>query len=178
MSITAKVKGAGSIILGLAVVIGMMAIGIALVVGIASFSIWVLKWTFPAFLLTVLLSVILLGPLSLIPATRAFSAIGFVIAASAFGVILWIWGMTYTYSAWGLFAVIIGLVFLGGGVVPIAMLAALLHGDWGNLALFIIVALITVGCRMLANWLAEKADERAARLSRSDITVHTYEIPD
>jgi membrane-anchored protein YejM (alkaline phosphatase superfamily) len=147
-----------------------------LLTGAAAFSVWVLKWTFPAFTAIFLLSLVLLVPLSLIPTARGLSAIGFVIASNAFGVILWIWGIAYTYSVWGLFAVIIGLVLLGGGVVPIAMFAALLHGDWGNLGLFVVTAVIMIGCRVLANWLAEKADARAARLSRSEITVHAYEV--
>ena len=166
MTIAARMKGVGSVVLGLAIIAGMVAVGIALLVGMTAFSVWAFKWTFPAFLVTLLVSIIVLGPLSLIPQTRGFSAVGFLLGASAFGAILWIWGMAYTYSVWGLFGVIIGLVLLGGGVVPVAMFAALVHADWGNLALFVITAVIAIGSRVLANWLAPKADERAARLKR------------
>jgi hypothetical protein len=176
MGISARVKDAGSVILGLAVMVGIVAIGIALLTGAAAFSIWVLKWTFPAFTITLLVSVLLLAPLSLIPSTRGLSAVGFMIASLAFGAILWLWGMAYTYSVWGLFAVIIGLVLLGVGVVPVAMFAALVHGDWGNLGMFVVTAVVTFGTRGLANWLAQKADERAARLNRSEITAQAYEI--
>jgi hypothetical protein len=172
------VKAAGSVVLGFAILVGMTAIGIGFLTGAAAFSMWVLKWTFAPFTITFLVSLLLLGPLSLIPPARGFSAVGFVIASSAFGVILWIWGLAYTYSVWGFIGVIIGLVLFGGGVVPIAMLAALVHGDWGNLGLFVVTAFIVVGCRLLANWLAEKADERAARLKRSEITVQAYEVPE
>lgn len=178
MSIAARIKDVGSVVLGLAILLGMTAIGFALLTGAAAFSVWVLKWTFPAFTLTFLLSLVLLIPLSLIPPTRGLSAIGFLIASFVFGAILWIWGMAYTYSVWGLFAVIVGFVLLGVGVVPVAMFAALVHGDWGNLGLFLVTVVITVGSRVLANWLAEKADARAARLSRSEITVEAYEVRD
>lgn len=176
MSITARVKDAGSVVLGLALLVGMVAIGIGLLIGAAAFSVWVLEWTFPAFIITLLLSLVLLVPLSLIPSARGFSAIGFMIASLAFGAILWIWGMAYTYSVWGLFGVIIGLLLFGVGVVPVAMFAALLHGDWGNFGLFVVTAVITFGSRVLANWVAHKADERAARLRRSEITVQAYEV--
>jgi hypothetical protein len=176
MGIAARMKDTGSVILGLAVLIGILALGIGLLVGAAAFSFWVLKWTFPAFAITLLLSLVLLVPLALIPRTRVHSAIGFAIASFAFGAILWIWGMAFTYSVWGLFGVVVGLVLFGVGVVPVAMFAALVHGDWSNLGLFIFAAVLAIGCRVLAHWLAEKADERAARLSRSEITLPAYEI--
>lgn len=176
MSIAARVKDAGSVILGLAVMAGMVAVAVALLFGAATFSVWVLEWTYPAFTITLLVSLVLLAPLALISPTRGFSAAGFMIASCAFGAILWIWGMAFTYSVWGLFGVVVGLVLFGVGVVPVAMFAALVHADWGTLGLFLIIAVLTIGCRGLANWLAVKADERAARLNRSEITVQAYEI--
>lgn len=176
MSMTARMKDVGSVILGLAIMIGMIAIGIGLLTGAAAFSLWILEWTFPAFLITLLLSLLLVAPLSLIPPTRGISAVGFMIASFAFGAILWIWGMAYSYSVWGLFGVIVGLLLFGVGVVPVAMFAALVHGDWGNLGMFVATVVVTFGFRGLAGWLAKKADERAARLNRSEIAVQAYEI--
>lgn len=89
------------------------------------------------------------------------------IASFAFGAIMWVSGMAFTYTVWGLITVILGLVIFGVGVVPIAMLAALVHGDWGDLGGFVIMAVLTCGCRVLAVWLGQKADERAARLARA-----------
>ena len=157
MSISSQIKSAGSVILGLAVVVGMLALGIAFLTGAAAFSLWVLKWTFPSFLVTVLASIVLLGPLSLIPRSSGFAAIGFVIASYIIRSILWVWGMAYAYTTWGLFGVIVGLMLFGVGVVPVAMFAALLHGDWGTLGLIIFTILITIGLRTLGNWLAEKS---------------------
>jgi hypothetical protein len=156
----------------------MAAIGVGLLIGAAAFSVWALKWTFPAFAITLLVSIVVLAPLSLIPPTRAFSAIGFLFASFALGAILWVWGMAYTYSVWGFFGVIVGLILGGVGVVPVAMCAALVHGDWGNLLLFVITAVVTIGTRALAHWLAEKADQRTARFNRSEITVQAYEVPE
>ena len=103
----------------------------------------------------------------LTPPTRAVSALEYMIASFAFGAIMWVWGMAFTYTVWGLFAVILGLAIFGVGVVPIAMLGGL--GAWGlgDLGGFVIMAVLTYGCRMLAMWLGQKADERAARLVRA-----------
>lgn len=172
MSFVSRAKEGGAVLGGLAIMGGMLVLGLALLMGMASFSVWVLKWTYPAFLITLSLTIILLLPLALIPPTRGFAAVGLLIASMAFGAILWLWGMAYTYGAWGLVGVVIGLVFLGVGVVPIAMLAALLHGDWGNLGLFVVTVVVTYGVRALSHWLAGKADERRARLNPSGAVIH------
>ena len=61
--------------------------------------------------------------------------------------------------------VIIGLAFAGVGIVPVAMLAELLYGEWQVLFGFVILIVLTFGLRALGFWLAKKVDERAARLS-------------
>lgn len=160
MSITARMKDIGSIVAGIAVLVGIMAIGIGLLTGAAEFSLWILKWTFPVFWIALLISVVLLAPLSLIPSARGFSAVGFMFAAIAFSTILWLWGMAYTYTVWGMLGVVVGLVLLGIGVVPVAMVAALIHGDWSTLGMFVVTGIVSIGFRGLSGWLAEKADER------------------
>lgn len=165
MSVAKGIKAVGIVIIGSLVVVGIMAIGVGLLVGATAFSLWVLKWTPIAFEITLAVSIFFLGPLALIPPARGFSAIGFMIASYVFGAIMWVWGLAFTYTVWGWLAVIIGLVILGVGVVPVAMLAALLHADWSDLVGFIIFAVLTYGCRSLSMWLAHKADERTARLA-------------
>jgi hypothetical protein len=51
------------------------------------------------------------------------------------------------------------------------MVAALIHGDWNNFGAFVFTAILTIGFRVLADWLEEKAGERAARLRRSEFTL-------
>jgi hypothetical protein len=165
MNFAKRVGEVGGIIFWLSLMVGVMALGIALLVGAISFSFVVLNWTPRAFEITLAVSLFVLGPLALIPPTRGLSAYGFMIVSFAFGAILWVWGMAFTYAVWGALAVVIGLIVLGVGVVPVAMLAALTHGDWGNLLAFVIMAALTYGSRMLAFWLAQKVEERTARLA-------------
>ena len=176
MSIASRMKDAGAGVLVLAALVAIMAIGIGLLVGAAKFSVWILEWTAPTFLITVLVSLVLLA-FSLIPSLRGFCAVGIMYASLVFGAVLWIWGMSYTYMAWGLLGVMVGLFFLGVGVVPVAMVAALVNADWKTLGLFFVAVVVTFGSRGLANWLAEKADERTARLNMADIDVKAYEVP-
>jgi hypothetical protein len=39
-------------------------------------------------------------------------------------------GFMFTYALWGLGAIIFGLLCLGGGVVPMALLAIMFKGYW------------------------------------------------
>jgi len=130
---------------------------IALIFGAAELSVWALDWLPSTFSWTFLVTVILFVPLAFIPAARGVSGNGIVIASYIFGAILWLWAMAITYSVWGMLALVLGLVFFGVGVVPVAILAVLFEGEWmafGNL-LFLIV--LTFGSRGLGYWLIEKA---------------------
>lgn len=169
MSIAARVKSFGGMVFGFAMLIGLLAFGITLLSGVAAFSVWVFRWTIPVFTWALAISVVILAPLALIPRTRGYSAIGFIIASFALGAVLWLWGMAYTYSAWGMLGVIVGLFLLGVGVLPVAMLAALFDGDWGNLTMFIVTGGLMLGLRILASWLAEKADERTRAASQMTV---------
>ncbi len=84
MSIANRMKDAGAGVLGLAAIVGIMAIGIGLLVGAAKFSVWILEWTAPAFLITLLVSLVLLAS-SLIPSLRGFSAVGIMYASLGLG---------------------------------------------------------------------------------------------
>jgi len=44
------------------------------------------------------------------------------------------------------------------------------------LGLFTVTGALMIGCRLLATRLAEKVDERAARLNRSEMVLQAYEV--
>lgn len=165
MNVAKGIKEIGVIFLGLLAMAAMLAIGVGFLVGATALSFWVLKWTPTAFGVTFAVSLFLLAPLSLIPPARGFAALGYLIASFAFGAIMWVWGVAFTYTAWGLFGLFMSVAFTGGTVVPAAMLAALLHADWYDLGEFAILAVLTYGCRMHGIWLGQRADERTARLA-------------
>jgi hypothetical protein len=165
MSINARAKDAGTTILGVVVMLGLIAIPVALLMGAAEFSVWALNWTPTAFAISFFVTILLLVPMALIPPTRGYAAVGFSGVSYVFGAILWLAAMAFTYITWGLFAVIVGLMLFGVGVVPVGMLAALIQGEWSTLGTFGAMLVLTYGCRILGAWLAQVADERAVRLA-------------
>lgn len=165
MSITSNAKDIGGVVVGIAFFLGMITLGIVLLTGAAELSVWALEWTPAVFGVVFWVVVLLLLPLALIPPARGFAGGGILIASYIFGGVLWVWSMAFTYEVWGLVAVIIGLFIFGVGVVPIAMLAALLNGQWELLGMFALLIAITFGSRILGYWLAEKAEQRAMNLA-------------
>jgi hypothetical protein len=150
---------------GLLIMAGLFGVGTIFIVGATAASLWVREWMPVVFWSSLLIAFFILGPLSLIPPARFIAANGFVIASTVFAAMMWVCGLGVTYEAWGMGGVIIGLVFAGVGIVPVAMLAALLQGEWQALIVFVIFIVLTFGFRALGLWLAKKVDERTARLS-------------
>jgi len=165
MNFTETVKNVGIALGGLLVMAALFCLAMIFIVGATALSEWVAPWFPVVFWSSLLVAFFILGPLSLIPPTRFIAAIGFVIASFVFGAMMWCCGLGVTYGAWGIGGVIIGLMIAGIGIVPVGMLAVLLHGEWQALIVFLILIVLTFGLRALGFWLAKKVDERAARLS-------------
>jgi|HigsolmetaAR206D_1030411.scaffolds.fasta_scaffold08920_3 hypothetical protein len=147
---------------GLALMLAIAAVGIAIVIAFILGGVWVSKHLLPWLTVTsfVVFAIVIfvLLPLAIPRATRGFSSISMLIASYVFGATLWMFGLLLTYFTWGVVAVIIGLVFFGVGVVPIALLATLFKGMWGPFFTLILLAIATYGCRIGAMSLAESLD--------------------
>ena len=139
------------------------AVGIAIATAFILGGVWVSKhllpWLSVISLVVFAIVIFVLLPLAIPRATRGFSSISILIASYVFGATLWMYGLLLTYFTWGIVAVIIGLVFFGVGVVPIALLATLFKGMWGPFFTLVLLAIATYGCRVGALSLAESADK-------------------
>ena len=164
MNVGETLKNVGFALGGLLVMAAVFGLAMIFIVGATAASLWVMEWVSAVFWSNLLIVFFILGPLSLIPPARVIASIGFVIASFVFGVTMWCSGCAFTYEVWGTMGVIIGLAFAGVGIVPVAMLAELLYGEWQVLFGFVILIVLTFGLRALGFWLAKKVDERAARL--------------
>jgi hypothetical protein len=161
MSVKDVAAGLGGLLLMLA----FAAVGIVIVTlffyGAAWASSKLLPWfsmlTWVAFAIVVFI----LLPLAIPRATRGFSSVAMFIASYVFGVTLWMVGLLLTLSIWGITAVIIGIVLGGVGVVPIAMLATLVHGYWLPLVELVLLTIATFGCRIGALSLAESLEQQS-----------------
>jgi len=148
---------------GFVLMLALAAVSIALLTAFVLGGVWVSKhllpWLTVISLVVFAIVIFVLLPLAIPRATRGFSSISILIASYVFGATLWMFGLLFTYFTWGVTAVIIGLVFFGVGVVPIALLATLIKGMWGPFFTLILLAIATFGCRIGAISLAQSADK-------------------
>jgi len=158
-----KIKGLLSAIGGLIII--AISTAILLIIyglifhGVAKVSTTILPWINRATIISFLLFVIILIPLSLFRKTKAISGIGMRYASYIFGLNAWILGFIYTLSIWGWTAIFIGLVFLGVGVVPIGILALAIKGLWYPCIELIILIIVVFGVRLWGAYLMVRADE-------------------
>lgn len=156
------VKDALAGIGGFAVAVGLLVVSIVLGVAFIHGGVWVsaklLPWLYLVSWLAFGAVVLIVLPLAVPRATRGYSSVALMLASYAFGVTLWMKGMLLSYFLWGIGAVFIGLFLAGVGVVPVAMLATMFAGKWGQFVDLLIMVVITYACRAGAMALAESVE--------------------
>jgi hypothetical protein len=153
-------KNLGWTLLGIAFFIGL----VLLIAAFANGAVWLSTRVLPIIdtINAIALGLCLLTiPLIFFRAARGAAVLVYFIASYFFGLELWMYGLIATYTIWGMIAVIIGLFFVGIGIVPLGILAALTHGEWPLLVNFAIQIATTLGARFLAIYLATKVDDEA-----------------
>ena len=106
---------------------------------------------------------ILLLPLAAFKTTRGFAGLALTIVSYVFGVTAWLYGAACSFAAFGWVGLIIGLLFAGIGVVPLAMIAGIFKADVPIIVTWILLAL--VAATLLARFagyaiLAASGDEK------------------
>ncbi len=161
-TIWGKLKGGWTIILGILGVASFIAVIILLPGLFIGGVLWIAEiaypWLVDLSVFAVGVCAIIFLPLAIFRRTRTFAGWGLSIASWVFGITLWCWGLLLTYDIWGIFAVIIGLIFLGVGVLPIAMLATLFNGLWPSLAVLVVLTALTFGARLTGAFVLAKAE--------------------
>ncbi|MFP4896774.1 hypothetical protein [Paraburkholderia sp. EG304] len=153
-----KMKGVGFGLAAIALTLFGLAIAVALIFGITWLSVHFGPWLRPAFSLTLLACIFGFVPLAAFRKTRGFSAVALLIASFLFGAILWVASVLVTLQLWGTLALFIGIFIMGVGVVPVAFLAALFHGDWSVLGSLAMMLVATLGVGGLAMWVGARAE--------------------
>jgi hypothetical protein len=108
--------------------------------------------------------VIIFLPMAASKKTRFTAAIGFYVVSCVFGLELWIFGFLDTLEYFGALGVVLGFLLAGVGFVPIAMLAAALHGAWSDVLELVFLLAATYGARAFALYLAAKVEDDAKNL--------------
>jgi hypothetical protein len=158
-------KGIGGLLLGLAGLVIIIVIAMVLITGGAWVTVQVYPWVIGAAKWVLVVDVLALLPMAIFRPTRSASAFGLILSSIVFGLANWMFGFLTTLNFWGVFGVIVGL-FLGGiGVVPVGMLAALLHGDWGVLGNLIFGTILSIGAGVLGSALLDHTGPRPVRIA-------------
>jgi len=140
-------KSIGEFIVGIGISLGIIFLAMFFIKGGVWLGAIVLPWLSIIMWLVFILNIIIFLPLGIFKKTRSVSAFGFVMSSYVYGLTLWFW------------ALLLGLFIAGIGVVPIAILATALNGEWAITGQIILLLVLTFGSRMLGFYFAERADE-------------------
>jgi hypothetical protein len=156
-------KTVGKSVLSIAVVIGgalaLLIVGLLFLKG----AVWLSDKALPILLVVkdwlLLLCFLVLIPLAMFRSTRVLAANGMIAASIVFGLVLWMLSCVLVYDTFGIFGLVVGLVFMGIGVVPIAIFSTIVHGMWAPLVAIVIMIVATWGFRFLAVYVLSKAEK-------------------
>lgn len=164
-------KSIGSFVL----VIGFFILLIFIATFFIKGGVWIGSKVFPwlsiIMWLVFAIDLLIILPLGLFKKTKGASAIGLVVSSYVYGITLWFWALLLTYFIWGTVAVIIGLFIVGVGVVPIAMLATAIKGEWAITGQIVLLIVLTFGSRMLGFYFGAKADELAYKAAYKEVDI-------
>ena len=156
-SIREKIKGASGIAFGFVIFLAILSIPALFILG----SAWAAKHLLEPLIIVgwgaVAIDVVILLPLSLFRGLRGFTGTAIVISSYIFGLVTWLLGFILTYALWGVWAVVIGILFFGGTVVPFALLATLFKGMWDPFFTVLVLLVLTFGSRIAGIYIAESA---------------------
>lgn len=149
MNVKSTISNIGKYSLGTVIMIAFFCLPVIFLLG----SLWVAEKFLPFLILLSIIAfcicLIILLPLGIFRVTRPIAGTGLFIASYIFGVTGWLMGLLLTWILWGSIAVIIGLFFMGIGVVPIAIIATLFNGMWLELGILILAIILTFGFRII-----------------------------
>jgi hypothetical protein len=149
----------------------MWAIGIAVVVFVGKHIETLYEWTLDIAEWALVVCVLVVLPLGLFRKTRGISATSYVIASYIFGTNLFIFSVLVVLQIWGVVALIIGLVFAGVGVLPVAFLASIVHREWDAFWQLAFGLVFTWGTRAYGLYLATKSEREKAD-AELDAVIH------
>lgn len=102
---------------------------------------------------TLAVAVFILVPLALLERTKHIAVSLLQIASIVYGITAWLLGFLVTLQYWGVFAVILGVVVFGIGVIPLGFLAAIFHTDWQALLDIVVLVVLAYGFRRMVHQL-------------------------
>lgn len=160
-----KLKNFGYYVLGIAGLLLLLLVSVAMIKGAVWIGEHALQWLINFSWIVFAINLFILLPFGLFRKTGMVGGMGMYISSYVFGLTLWFLGLLLTYFTWGFFGIFIGLVLGGVGVVPVAMLAMLLNGEFFTLVVLIVLTILTFGARALGIYLTSRAEEKRNTIS-------------
>lgn len=151
-----KLKQLSTIALGLVFLLALLCIPVLFIRGSAWAAEHLLQPLISVGWVLLALDLIVLLPLSLFRGLRGFTGTVIFLSSYVFGLVTWLLGFILTYALWGLWAVIVGVLFFGGAVVPFALLATMFKGMWDPFFTVLILFVLTFASRIAGAYIAEK----------------------
>lgn len=97
-------------------------------------------------------------PLSIFRRARPLAGLAIYACSFAQGLAVWFWGYFVALFFAGTFWLIFGLLFMGFGVVPVALVAALIRGEWLTLGEGILDLFLVFGSRATGLYIIHRAE--------------------
>jgi hypothetical protein len=136
-------------LLFVALLLGFIVVVAAFAYGVPRVSVFVYRLANPVAGGMFLLDLIVL-PLAVSRRTRPTVGAVLQLSSYVFGMVLWTFSAMVAFSYWGYFGLFFGLVWMGIGVVPVALLAAALNASWLIVIGIVGEFLCVFGARVLA----------------------------
>jgi len=151
-----NLKSIGQIVLGIVIFLGIIFIAYFFIFGSTYVAVKLNPFLIRVTSILTIISIFILFPLTIFKKTRSFSAITLYVFSYIFGLSAWVFALITTLLTFGTIGVIIGLVLFGGGIIPVGLLGAMIHGEWGLFGSLIYIIALTYGIRLFVTYLANK----------------------
>ncbi len=112
-------------------------------------------------------------PFAFIKKLRRFVGTLVFVSSYVFGLNLWLFSTLITYSLWGVFGLLIGLIIFGVGVVPIAFLSSAFKGLWSTVSDIIFGLILTFGTRMLGLFIISKQQQQNMNIQKESEVIES-----
>jgi hypothetical protein len=166
-------KAIGSFGIGIVVMCVLFLIAGLLLHGMVWVSGKALPWLNYAGEIVLAVCLLILLPLTFFIRTRPWAGTGYFYASYVFGTTLFAFSCLVAFQIWSYTGLIFGLLFAGVGVVPVAFLATLFHGEWELFWNVVFGTVLTFGTRAFGLWLTSqpKAFEKIDEVEEAEIVV-------
>jgi hypothetical protein len=152
-------KSIGGLVLGIVLLVAALTLVELFLYGSAWLSEKVLPVLNLIFVVTFVILLVVFLPLSIFRKCRGWCATAFVLWSYLCGLSLWMFSLLVTLNLWGYIAAIIGLLFMGVGILPVALLACIFKGEWSMFFQLIVQFILLFAARIYGFYLAGKAEE-------------------